>query len=262
MRIQKITSRDNNLVKTMRKASFSADVVLVEGPKLITEALAGGFHLTDVAVESGKTKHYKDLLERCHNSGARIAVLPAKLHSTLGDVVTGQGILALATPRYTALETLSFEEGIIVICDTIQDPGNIGAIIRSATAFGAQAVVLTPGCANPFAAKAVRGSAGACFRIALARSEQASLIATLDSMNIPLIALTAAGSTPIDQVEIKGRCAIITGNEGSGIHPELEQAADVKARIPISQKVESLNTAVAASIALFQILHKTGGSES
>jgi len=255
MDINRINSRENSRLKAFRRAARGgarSELTLLEGPKLLRDALEAGVKIEMVAVDEAETAKREALLAACANTGAELMSLPKKLLAGISDVVTCQGIVALARPKFVRLEDLSPDrDTLLLIADAIQDPGNMGALVRSAAALGADAVILLPGCADPWGAKAVRGSAGACFRIPLLRSDPSGLFDQLRAWGLRSVALDSGGRIPLREYDFRGPCAIIVGSEGPGLSPLAISSADAIVRIPIAEGVESLNAAVAASIVLY-----------
>lgn len=260
MKIVRITSKENPLLKKARSAGKGDGLALVEGPKLIDEALGDGFRLSDVMVAEPSVARYEELLERCLRAGARIASVTSAMLGSVADAVTSQGIVALTSPRFVMLEKLrTGGHEMFAVCDAIQDPGNLGAIVRSAFAFGAAAAILLPGCANPFGAKAIRGSAGACFKLPIVRSGYNEVLKFFQERRIVPYALDAASRTDLDAAAFAGSCAIIVGNEGSGINPILMAVVRDHLRIPVESRMESLNTAVSAAVVLYEMARRRRG---
>jgi TrmH family RNA methyltransferase len=256
MRYRSITSPNNPLVKAFRMAAGGTahDLALLEGPKLIGEALEFGIELRHVAAAESYAGIYAELRARCAEAGANTAVMGDRLLSSVCDAKTGQGIAALAVPKFPSLDEIKWSgPPLVIVADGIQDPGNVGAVARSAAAFGADALVLLSGCANPFAPKAVRGSAGACLRIPICRASAAGLLEWLRKRGITTVGLDYRGESDLREFDFRKPCAIIVGNEGAGLSAAVRAGADALVRIPISTAVESLNAAVAASIALFEV---------
>jgi TrmH family RNA methyltransferase len=176
--------------------------------------------------------------------------------SVLSDIAptrSPQGVLAVVDEPWR--DECSAEGGIVLWLDRVQDPGNLGAIVRSAAGLGASAVLLSPGCTDPFGAAAVRGSAGAAFRIPIER--EVSAATAVDRMK------RAGGETwatdslgwKIDRWQPSENCLLLIGAEGSGLDPEVVVLADGTVAIPMSRGVESLNVAVATGILLQHLRH-------
>jgi TrmH family RNA methyltransferase len=219
-----ITSRQNSLVKRIRHAmrEHAAEIVL-EGPKQVEDALAAG--LKPVAV----------LRRGVDVSNA--------VFDSVADTRSPQDVIALfERPANDAQRILSRRDSIVVALDGVQDPGNVGSIVRLAAAFDAAGVILLPGCADPFAPKAIRASAGAALSVPLAQISVDELI----ECGLPLIAASLDG----DQRDPPAREAVLVlGSEGSGVSEPIAARAQ-RIFIPMSHRVESLNVGAAAAILL------------
>jgi TrmH family RNA methyltransferase len=173
-----------------------------------------------------------------------IALAP-QLFDDLAETRTSQGIIGLfARPQYS-LRAMCETDRTVVALDGVQDPGNVGTIVRLAAAFDAAGVALLPGCADAFAPKAVRSSAGAILRVPVVEIS----ISDLMRSGLPLYAADGGGESRASLVR---RSIIVFGSEGSGVSPEIREAAKLVA-IRISKRVESLNVAAAAAIVLHQL---------
>jgi TrmH family RNA methyltransferase len=139
-----------------------------------------------------------------------------------------------------------------VVAAGLQDPGNLGTVIRSAEAFGGTGLVATDGTVNPYNPKVVRGSAGSLFRLPIAKSEGLSAIAAMRERGLRILATSSHKSTPLPELDLTGPVAILFGNEGAGVPRELLKEADQIIGIPHSSKVESLNAGIAASVVLYE----------
>ncbi len=252
MQIRQITSKYNRLLKEFRRPAPVGEFALVEGAKLLSDALDAGVRFERVAVGEKSADRFGELLERCERSGAELISLPSSLLSGISDVVTGQGICALFRPQHTPLETIKLGGNpLVLVADGIQDPGNMGAMVRSAAAFGADALIALPGCADIWSAKTIRGSAGACFRVQSARAEACEVFEFLQGRRVATYALDASGSVELGDCDLSGACAIIVGSEGGGLSEGMRTAVERTVRIPMKESLESLNAAVAAAIALY-----------
>jgi RNA methyltransferase, TrmH family len=217
-----ISSRQNSLVKRIREALREHDAeIVLEGPKHVADAIASGWKAIAV-LERGV-----DLTE--------------DVFDFVSDTKHPQKILGLfERPRASAAEILARRDTVAVALDAVQDPGNVGTIVRLAAAFDAAGVLLLPGCADAFGPKAIRSSAGAILHVPVAE------ITTRDLLDLPLFAADAAGSA-IDPPP--SNAVLVFGNEGAGVSEELLRHATPIA-IPMSGRVESLNVASSAAILL------------
>ena len=179
----------------------------------------------------------------------------------LFDSVTGtetpQGIAALVRLRETSFDDL-LKGGtpLVVLLIGVQDPGNVGTIVRSAEAFGATGAVATRGTAQPFSPKALRGSAGSALRLPVISGIAPAIILTqLRVAGLQIYAASSSANAAAllpSAVDLKVPCALLIGNEGAGLPDEIERAADQLVRIPLAVPVESLNAAVAAAVLLYE----------
>lgn len=213
-----VSSRHNPVFKRIREAMHEHDrEIVLEGPKMVDDAIAAGWKPI-VTIRSG-------------------VEFTAELFEAVSDTKTSQGILALFE-RPPAADVFARKDSIVVALDGVQDPGNVGTIIRLAAAFDASGVALLPGCADPFGPKAIRASAGAVLNVPIAQ---------IDRLEHPRVfAAVGTGET----IEPPARDAVIVfGSEGSGVSDAVRKIAKPIA-IPMSGRVESLNVATAAAILL------------
>jgi len=217
-----ITSRHNPLFKRVKEAIREhADELVIEGPKAVDDAIAGGWKPIVV-------------LHRGND-------LSPELFDALTETKTSQGVLALFE-RPAQADLFARRDTIVVALDGVQDPGNVGTIVRLAAAFDAAGVALLPGCADAYSPKSIRASAGAILNVPVANLTIDALIAS----GLPLFAADGSGAT----IDPPARNAVIVfGNEGSGVSPELAKHATAIA-VRMSGHVESLNVAASAAILL------------
>ena len=219
-----ISSRQNSLVKRIREAIREHDSeIVLEGPKHVADAIASGWKAIAV-------------LERGVD-------LSDDVFDHVSETRQPQGVIGLfERPRSFAAAILARRDTVVVALDGVQDPGNVGTIVRLAAAFDAAGVLLLPGCADPFGPKAIRSSAGAILNVPVASVTARELI----DVGIPLFAADASGNA-IDPP--KSNAVLVFGNEGAGVSEELLRHATPIA-IPMSSRVESLNVASSAAVLL------------
>lgn len=181
-------------------------------------------------------------------------VLPNALFKSIVPSDAPQGIAALVKLRgFSAPQLLNrLNEGPLVVVAGLQDPGNLGTILRSAEAFGAAGVFLTEGTVSPYNSKVLRGSAGSIFRLPFAQIASAELIPLLRARGVRLLATSSHKGTPLAEANWTLPLAIFIGNEGAGLAREIMHQMDETLVIPQAQPVESLNAGVAASIVLYE----------
>ena len=249
-----VTSARNPLLKEVRRA--------VERGSLTGEGLcvAEGFHLLEEALRSDCAIEYVIVAESvrsalsAHVAGlkrVRVLAIDDALFSTVSSTEASQGVVTLLRPPAWTLDHVFRGLSLVVVVDGVQDPGNGGAIVRAAEAFGATGVVFLKGSANPYNPKALRASAGSVFRIPLvAAADDRLLLAVAEKKRARLYAAMPRGGCTINTTDLGCRCAVIIGGEGRGVSQVLGAEA-TPLRIPTSE-VESLNAAMAAGIILYE----------
>ncbi len=248
-----LRSRDNPRLR--RWARLASDPrerrregsALIEGPHLIAACLAARVKPEAVILsESGAGR--AELARLVQRSGATATILADKLFAALADADTPQGIAAeIRLPREAA------DPGAAEACvflDGIQDAGNVGAILRSAAAFGVPVAVLGPGCADAWSPKVLRAAMGAHFSIGLRRSDD--LAWDLERFGGRVVCAVAHGGAPLGEVDLAGRLGWILGAEGQGVSPALASRAALRVTIPMRAGAESLNVAAAAAILFYE----------
>ena len=231
---------------------------MLEGVRLIEEALAAGLEFTGalVAPELARTTRGQSLTAELTSHGVKVEEVGSRVFSDLAGIVTPQGILAVVQPRAWSLADVS--GGPLLVVDGVQDPGNVGTLIRTAHALGASASLLLRGSADPMNPKALRAAMGATFRHPVVQLDDAPFITWARAHDIKLWAAAADG-VPLPQAldaQASGKelIAVIVGNEGAGIRPQLNAIAAQRVAIPLARGAESLNVAVAAGILLYEVL--------
>ena len=249
-----ITSEHNPLLKDVRRAASrnaltSDGYALAEGFHLLEEALASHLEIGAVIAAEGVVGEVEAMLSRM--PALRILSLPEKVFTGLSSTETPQGVLALVRLKEWTLEGLKGSRPLIVVLDGLQDPGNAGAVVRSAEAFGASGVVFLKDSVHAHNPKCLRGSAGSIFRVPLVQRAEADIVAEfLKSSGIHLYAAIPRAAKPVDQVDWGGPSALVIGGEAHGVGRLMESAA-MAVRIPTTG-VESLNAAVAAAVMLYE----------
>ncbi len=244
-----ITSRDNPLCRQLvklarsRAAREQQGLFLCDGRTLLVEALAYGAPLVTVVCAAGM--ELPDLSPDVH-----VVELPARLMDAVSPTDTPQGIVFLCRlPDMSPMPPLT--GGRYVLLDRVQDPGNVGSILRTASAFGLTAVLLGPGCADPFSPKTVRAGMGACFRQRVAILEDVA--DALSGCALPVYATAlSAQARDVREVDLSA-CVLLLGNEGAGLSDALLRRADAHVRIPMSKDCQSLGVAAAAAVLLWEM---------
>ena len=254
-----VTSRDNPVFKRLRKLADSArarresHTCLLDGEHLLAAYLdAGGRPRTLVRAASFEAAKWAALAGRCRE--ARLIVMPDGLFAELSPVATPSGALAEAA----WLEPPAIGgAALAIVLEEIQDPGNLGAMLRAGAAAGATQAVLSKGCTDPWSAKALRGGQGAQFVLPLATG--VDLPAWLASFDGQRLALALGEANDFYARDLTPPTALIVGNEGAGLSVALRQAADALVQIPMTGRVESLNAAAALAVAVFEAFRQRRG---
>jgi TrmH family RNA methyltransferase len=260
-----ITSKDNRWLKRFRAAlageSVEPNVIGIEGPHLLEEALRSGVELRVVLASPAGEKHLERLgLSSAAETGPRLLRTSDRLFASVAGTETPQGIAALARLPEYGFEDLVRGIPLVVVLVGVQDPGNVGTLVRSAEAFGATGLVAAAGSASPLGPKALRASAGSIFRLpVIIRAQPPVLLAQLRVAEVALVATVAAesalpGSAPLapSQADLRGPVALLIGSEPHGLPDAIVRSADYAVRIPLEAPVDSLNAAVAASVLLYE----------
>jgi TrmH family RNA methyltransferase len=190
-------------------------------------------------------------------------LLPDKLFATAVPSDSPQGVAALVRcPVFTADDVLAKSSaGPVLAIAGVQDPGNLGTILRSAEAFEAAGVLLGEGTVSPFNSKVVRASAGSVFRLPIARVKLIEVLPEMRSRGLRLVATSSHKGTPLHGAKLTGPLAIFIGSEGAGLPSDLLSQMDETLAIPHSEQVESLNAGVAASIVLYEVARQRSGKQ-
>jgi len=258
-RLRPAAGRHNQRLKELRQAFRRAELTnhgecAIEGVKLLEEALRSGHHLASVFFSESARPLAEKFLPQI-SARTETLVLPNDLFNSIVPSEAPQGVAALLKlPAFSSAQLLDRSgAGPFIVAAGLQDPGNLGTILRSAEAFGAAGVFLTEGTVSPYNWKVLRGSAGSIFRLPFLQISSAELIPLLRGRGVRLLATSSRHGTPLPQISWTLPLAIFIGNEGAGLSPELERQMDETLAIPQSAQVESLNAGVAASIVLYEM---------
>ena len=251
--MEQITSRTNPLITRFRKLASDRKlrrkegVMICEGPKLLSEALAWGF-VPETALVTGD-------FDGSLPEATRTVQVPADLLRSVAPTQTPQKVLFLVPlPSASLPETLEGRRYLVL--DGLQDPGNVGTLWRTADAFGADGLILLPGCADPWSPKTVRATMGACFRLPLWEADLEEALTLFARSGLPLYA-TALRDDTMDLRELApDRAAVAIGSEGRGVSRALLEACSATVKIPMTEHCESLNAAAAGAVVLWELARK------
>lgn len=268
-RLRRIEGRHNALVKELRQAFAHAERTedgscAIEGLRIVEEAIRSGLRFRAVFFKESAQNLAERLLPQI---GAQVDTLslPDKLFDGIVPSENPQGVAALMRLKeFSFADVLErLQVGPVMVLAGLQDPGNLGTILRSAEAFGSAGVVLGEGTVSPFNSKVIRASAGSIFRLPVILTKAAGgleeISAKLRAQSVRLIATSSHKGTPLDQAKLRGPVAVFVGSEASGLPRAVLGQADELVAIPHMPQVESLNAGVAGSIVLYEAARQRQG---
>jgi RNA methyltransferase, TrmH family len=239
---------------TDRKGRVQEGLVLVEGPRAVRAALASGARFRFVLLEEGlRGPGIGELIDALAAAGVETVRAGGEELAAFADTETPQGVLGVAQEPTHELPAEALGERVLVL-DAVQDPGNVGTLIRTAAAFGLSRVIALDGTVDPWNAKAVRASTGLAFRLPVHRLGADETLGWLARVGLPLLVADAegrdvrAGALPRREA---GGFALAVGNEGAGPRPQVRKKAARLVSLPLAPGVDSLNAAMAGSILLW-----------
>jgi RNA methyltransferase, TrmH family len=263
-RLRRVEGRHNSLVKQLRQAFIRGALTdsrdcAIEGVRMIEEAVRSGLKFRAVFFSESAQPRAGRLLPQIH-SQVETLLVPDKLFSSAVPSQTPQGVAALVQVKTFAMKDVLEAPGTgpLLVIAGVQDPGNLGTILRSAEAFGARGVLLGEGTVSAYNSKVIRASAGSLFRVPVAKAEVNSLAAELRARGVRMLATSSHKGVTLPESKLAEQTAIFIGNEGAGIDKKLLGEMDELIMIPHSARVDSLNAGVAASIVLYESARQRG----
>ena len=253
----RIESAKNEHIKNIKKLYLKKyrdeqGLYIAEGKKLFLEAVASGAHIETVVISELLFEAEADILLK--GNSAKTYIVPKIVFDSLCELNSPEGIMAVLRKPQMQIDTAVKDTKIALLLDEIKDPGNLGTILRSADAFGAEAVIVSKNCVDVWSPKVIRASMGSCFHVRIAMSENIiEDIGIIKSFGFTLIAGDLKGQPNVGELN---KALIAVGSESHGISAEVLKEADVLYRIPMRGSAESLNASVAASIMLYDICNK------
>lgn len=266
-----ITSEDNIIIKTIKslhkkRQRWKKKIFIIEGIKLLKEAIEYNGEIEYIVFSDSlfNCKEGEDFFSSYLNSKKyKTYHISDKLMKSISDTQTPQGILAVVNFLNCTLETaLKEEKNFLVILDRLQDPGNVGTIIRSADALGSNGVIFTEGCVDLYNLKTIRATMGSIFHIPIIyyNDDIKKLVKELKKRNINIMSTSINADMLSYQANFTEDFALVIGNESSGISPEILNISDTIVKIPMEGKAESFNAAVASSIVMYEALRQRNNS--
>jgi TrmH family RNA methyltransferase len=260
-RLRYVSSRQNTLVKELRRAFAQGECTsdghcAIESVRIVEEAIRSGLRFRAVFFSDSVAESRAGRVLPQLSPQVETLVLPDDVFQGAVATESPQGIAALVRLReHTLDEVLAPPQPLLVVAAGIQDPGNLGTIVRSAEAFGATGLLIAERTVGPFNPKVVRASAGSLFRLPVVRAGLAAVLPRLRQTGLRLIATSSHKGVPLDQAseQLAGPLALFIGGEGAGLPRDVLAAIDSTVVIPHSPRVESLNAGIAAAIVLYEI---------
>ena len=274
--MERISSRQNAIVKRFRdlgRASRSVAAgghsveVLLDGEHLVQEALACDIPVEIAAFSDRSLANGPSPLARIADDvkkrGGRVVTVTGQVLAAMSPVQQPSGVVAIGRARPADIRVVMAtvtDLPLVLVLAGLQDPGNVGAIVRTAAAFGASGIVAIEGSANPFGWKALRGAMGGTFRLPIAaRGTLADVVASASELGVRLVAAVPRGGTPLPKLDLREPTAIVLGGEGAGVPQATMAAMHEMVTIPMQPPVESLNVAIAAALILYEATRQRQG---
>jgi TrmH family RNA methyltransferase len=257
--VKTISSRQNPIVREFRDLASTPDPsgarLLLDGAHLVREAQRAGTALQVVAVAISKLEAESEegaLARALAGSGTEVVSASDQVLDAMSPVRTPSGIVAIAERQPASAADVCRKADFVLVAIDVQDPGNLGSLVRTAEAGGVSGVLVTGNSAHPFSWKAVRGSMGSVLRVPVATvASVGGALSCLGQAGLHTVAAVAREGSLPEQVQWGGRIALLLGGEGAGLDPAVVAAAEQRVTIPMARPVESLNVAVAAGILIY-----------
>lgn len=254
-----IESKQNSLIKEVkklhtRKYRIEKKQFIVEGFRFVKEAIKSSFNVPYIFVsDNGKDKYDSFNIKEYIKSDTKTYYIKDSLLKEICNTNTPQGILAVVD--YKKIQPQD-KEGFYILADKVQDPGNMGTIIRTAHASGALGVLLTKGTVDIYNDKTLRSTMGSIFNIPVIEDENFNVINNLKNKGFKLLVSSLDASKSFYDIDLTGKIIISVGNEGNGISEEIYNISDEKVKLPMPGGTESLNVSVAASVMMYEALRQ------
>lgn len=259
----RIESSDNNRIKLVRKlqnkkARDAENKLVIEGVNLVSEAIRRGIK-TDFVMVSDEFDGGQFLEDIKTDDTVLVCEISAQIFNKITDADNGVGILAVIDKSSITPEDIGtlLADANVLVLDRLQDPGNIGTMIRTAVATGYELIVCVKGTADVFSPKVLRATAGMIFDIPIVYvADAAELKAMMSQAGKRFVVTTVDGGRPYYEEDLKTGIALVIGNEGNGVSDEVLELADVRVTIPMKGEIESLNAAISAAILMYEAVRE------
>lgn len=257
--METITSKSNSLIKLIsklktKKYRLEENKFLVEGLRFVEESLTSNFNINAILISSSFGEKWKNSSSKSFiNDETSVYMVCDNIFKSISATKTPQGIMAIVENRSLKLDS---KQGFYVLADKIQDPGNLGTIIRTAHASGALGVIVTKGTVDIYNEKTLRSTMGSIFKIPVIEDCNLEFIKTLRNEGFMLITSSLQADKDFYDLNLTKNVIITVGNEGNGISDEIYELSDIKCKIPMPGNAESLNASVAASIMMYEAVRQ------
>ncbi|WP_032121569.1 TrmH family RNA methyltransferase [Clostridium amazonitimonense] len=253
-----IESKNNPLIKEIKKLQEKKyralmNKFIVEGFRFVEEAINENYPIEYLFVGKSYKEKYESIINSSNITPNNIFIVEDEVFKSLCDTETPQGIMAVCN---IIVKDFNVEDGFYVLVDKVQDPGNLGTIIRSAHASGAKAVITTKGTVDVYNQKVLRATMGSIFYIPVIEDKNLSYIDELKRNGFKFIVSSLDTDKNFYSVDLKQNLVICVGNEGNGISDDIYKLSDIKVKIPMPGGAESLNVSIASSIMMFEIVRQ------
>lgn len=259
-----VTSKDNSIIKHLRSLSDPKHrkkerSFLIEGVKMVEEALRDNAGVQMVVASPTLVQHHgKGVLKLADSRLVDVLWISDKLMDAVAETKTPQPVMAIVTIKERAEdELLAHGSKLIVVAHQLQDPGNLGTIIRTAEAVGAAGLACTPATVDPYTPKSVRASMGSILRLPVVRiADIASFITRAKQQGYQVAATVVTGDKTHFDADLKKPTVVILGQEGGGLPQDIQTAVDLQIRIPMAETIDSLNVATSSAVILYEALRQ------
>ncbi len=259
-----LTSKENSTIKYLRSLSElkyrkKEHAFLLEGVKMVEEALRDNLGARMVVAAPSLVQHHgKGILKLAESRNIPVVWISERLMDAVSESKTPQPVAAVLKMRdHTEQEVMAHDSKLIVIAHQLQDPGNLGTIIRTAEAARASGVALTPVTVDPFNAKTIRASMGSILRVPVVHlTDTAGFIQRCRQQGFQTVATVLTGRTTHFDLDMKVPTVVVLGQEGAGLPPDITGQIDLQVRIPMAETIDSLNVATAAAVMLYEAVRQ------
>lgn len=253
-----ITSKDNVNIKNIKKLREKKgrnenSQFIVEGFRFVEESIESSFEVDRILVKESVLEKFKEKFSNIEDKNIETYIVKDSLYKSICDTENSQGIIATVNMKNNER---AVRDGVYVLIDKVQDPGNLGTIIRTAQGAGCAGIILTKGTVDVYNEKTLRSTMGAIFKICIVEDLDLSFTKELIDQGYKLICSSLDTNNNFYDVDLKGNIILAVGNEGNGISDEIYHMSSCKVKIPMPGQSESLNVSIAAAIMIYESLRQ------